>query len=91
MRMNQKHKNDPKNKALQNLLFKMLQQKDEAKAKRALITLCDLHRRKVWFEDRLQMLMTMIAALSFLLDFEKTMAMRVTILVNMSQQPHNLK
>ncbi|KAL7093826.1 hypothetical protein ACP275_11G063500 [Erythranthe tilingii] len=81
-RMNQKHKNDPKNRALQNILFKMLQQEDEAKAKRALITLCDLHRRKVWFEDRTANAICMacfhpsprimIAALSFLLDFEKT-------------------
>ncbi|XP_057771414.1 uncharacterized protein LOC130991299 [Salvia miltiorrhiza] len=80
-RMNQKHKNDPKNKALQNILFGMLQQEDEAKAKRALITLCDLHRRKVWADDRTANAICMacfhpstrimIAALSFLLDFEK--------------------
>ncbi|KAL0385434.1 UNVERIFIED_CONTAM: protein SDA1 [Sesamum radiatum] len=80
-RMNQKHKNDPMNRALQNVLFGMLQQEEEAKAKRALITLCDLHRRKVWFEDRTANAICMacfhsssrimIAALSFLLDFEK--------------------
>ncbi|KAI3467628.1 hypothetical protein Pfo_024291 [Paulownia fortunei] len=80
-RMNQKHKNDPKNRALQNILFGMLQQEDEAKAKRALITLCDLHRRKVWSDDRTANAICMacfhassrimIAALSFLLDFEK--------------------
>ncbi|KAL3835631.1 hypothetical protein ACJIZ3_010367 [Penstemon smallii] len=80
-RMNQKHKNDPKNRALQNILFGMLQQEDEAKAKRALITLCDFHRRKVWFDDRTANAICtacfhpssriMIAALSFLLDFEK--------------------
>ncbi|KAI5679290.1 hypothetical protein M9H77_10240 [Catharanthus roseus] len=79
-RMNQKHKNDPKNRALQNVLFSMLQQEDEAKAKRSLITLCDLHRRKVWFDDRTANAICtacfhsssriMIAALSFLLDFE---------------------
>ncbi|XP_047963855.1 protein SDA1 homolog [Salvia hispanica] len=80
-RMNQKHKNDPKNKALQNILFRMLQQEDEAIAKRALITLCDLHRRKVWCDDRTANAICtacfhpstriMISALSFLLDFEK--------------------
>ncbi|PIN05650.1 Protein required for actin cytoskeleton organization and cell cycle progression [Handroanthus impetiginosus] len=80
-RMNQKHKNDPKNRALQNILFGMLQQEEEAKAKRALITLCDLHRRKIWFDDRTANAICtacfhvssriMIAALSFLLDFEK--------------------
>ncbi|RVX04286.1 Protein SDA1-like [Vitis vinifera] len=50
--MNQKHKNEAQNRALQNILFPMLQQEDEAQAKRSLITLCDLHRRKVWFDDR---------------------------------------
>lgn len=79
-RMNQKHKNDPKNRALQNILFTMLQQEDEAKAKRSLITLNELHRRKVWFDDRTANAICMacfhsstrimIAALSFLLDFE---------------------
>ncbi|KAL3649829.1 hypothetical protein CASFOL_006232 [Castilleja foliolosa] len=80
-RMNQKHKNDTKNRALQNILFVMLQQEDEAKAMRALITLCDLHRRKVWFDDRTANAICtacfhastriMIAALQFLLDYEK--------------------
>ncbi|XP_022876155.1 protein SDA1 homolog isoform X2 [Olea europaea var. sylvestris] len=80
-RMNQKHKNDPKNRALQNILFSMLQREDEAIAKRALITLCDFHRRKIWFDDRTANAICMacfhvsskimIAALSFLLDFEK--------------------
>ncbi|GFQ02718.1 protein sda1 homolog [Phtheirospermum japonicum] len=80
-RMNQRHKNDPKNRALQNILFGMLQQEDEAKAMRALITLCDLHRRKVWFDDRTANAICtacfhastriLIAALSFLLDYEK--------------------
>lgn len=80
-RMNQKHKNDPKNRGLQNILFSMLQQEDEAKAKRSLITLCDLHRRKVWFDDRTANAICtgcfhtspriMIATLSFLLDYEK--------------------
>ncbi|XP_027096881.2 uncharacterized protein [Coffea arabica] len=79
--MNQKHKNDPKNRGLQNILFSMLQQEDETKAKRSLITLCDLHRRKVWFDDRTANAICtacfhtspriMIATLSFLLDYEK--------------------
>ncbi|KAE9454689.1 hypothetical protein C3L33_13423, partial [Rhododendron williamsianum] len=79
-RMNQKHKNDANNRALQNILFVMLQQEDEAKAKQSLITLCDLHRRKVWFDDRTANAICtacfhpssriMISALSFLLDYE---------------------
>ncbi|XP_075658331.1 uncharacterized protein LOC142628179 isoform X2 [Castanea sativa] len=80
-RMNQKHKNDAKNRKLQNIVFAMLQQDDEAKAKRALTTLCELHRRKLWFDDRTANAIAtacfhsspriMIAALSFLLDYEK--------------------
>lgn len=80
-RMNQKHKNEAKNRSLQNILFPMLQEEDEAKAKRALITLCDLHRRKVWFDDRTANAICsacfhtssriMNAALSFLLNYEK--------------------
>ncbi|CAK9180520.1 unnamed protein product [Ilex paraguariensis] len=80
-RMNQKHKHEAKNRTLQNILFSMLQQEDEAKAKQSLITLCDLHRRKVWFDERTANAICttcfnpssriMIAALSFLLDFEK--------------------
>ncbi|XP_075520732.1 uncharacterized protein LOC142554013 isoform X1 [Primulina tabacum] len=80
--MNRKHKNDPKNRALQNVLYRMLQQQEEeAKAKVALVTLCDLHRRKVWFDERTANAICMAcfhsssrimtAALSFLLDFEK--------------------
>lgn len=79
--MNQKHKNDTKNRALQNILFSLLQQEDEAKAKRSLITLCELHRRRVWFDDRTANAICsacfhsssriMIASLSFLLDYEK--------------------
>ncbi|CAA6655585.1 unnamed protein product [Spirodela intermedia] len=42
-RMNQKHKDEAKNRKLQSILFTMLQ---------ALVVLCDLHRRKVWFDDR---------------------------------------
>lgn len=79
-RMNQKHKNEAKNRALQNILFSTLQQEDEAKAKRSLVTLCELHKRKVWFDDRTANAICtacfhpssriMIAALSFLLDYE---------------------
>ncbi|KAL6555181.1 hypothetical protein OROGR_006439 [Orobanche gracilis] len=50
--MNQDHKNNQKNEAVQNILFEMLQQEDEAKAKRALITLCELYRDKLWSDER---------------------------------------
>ncbi|MCL7046810.1 hypothetical protein MKW94_012520 [Papaver nudicaule] len=80
-RMNQKHKNETQNRPLQNILFSMLQEEDEAKAKRALIVLCDLHRRRVWFDERTANAIStacfhpsskiMNAALSFLLCFEK--------------------
>ncbi|XP_027334227.1 protein SDA1 homolog [Abrus precatorius] len=80
-RMNEKHKNEVKNRALQNVLFAMLQQEKEEEAKRALVTLCELHRRKVWFDERTANAICtasfhpasriMIAALSFLLDYEK--------------------
>ncbi|KAF2307090.1 hypothetical protein GH714_024769 [Hevea brasiliensis] len=56
-------------------------QEDEARAKRSLITLCEFHRRKVWFDDRTANAICMacfhsssrimIAALSFLLNYEK--------------------
>ncbi|CAL9147962.1 unnamed protein product, partial [Musa hybrid cultivar] len=51
-RMNQKHKNEAKNRKLQNILFLMLQGEEEQRAKRSLVILCDLHRRRVWFDDR---------------------------------------
>lgn len=80
-RMNQKHKNEVKNRALQNVLFEMLRQEDETKAKRALITLRELHQRKLWFDERTANAICtacfhpssriMIACLSFLLDYEK--------------------
>ncbi|KAI3996746.1 hypothetical protein MKX01_041046 [Papaver californicum] len=79
--MNQKHKNETQNKTLQNILFAMLQEEDETKAKRALIVLCDLHRRRVWFDETTANAICtacfhpssriMNAALSFLLGFEK--------------------
>ncbi|KAI4310374.1 hypothetical protein MLD38_035356 [Melastoma candidum] len=80
-RINKKHKSEAVNRPLQNVLFTMLQQEDEAMAKRALVTLCELHRREVWFDDRTANAICtacfhpvsriMIAALSFLLDYEK--------------------
>ncbi|KZV14604.1 hypothetical protein F511_42274 [Dorcoceras hygrometricum] len=80
-RINHKHKNDPKNRALQNILYGMMQQEEEKKAKVALVTLFDLHQRKVWVDDRTANAICMAcfhasprimtAALSFLLDFEK--------------------
>ncbi|KAL6506950.1 hypothetical protein OROHE_022387 [Orobanche hederae] len=76
--MKQEHRNNPKNEAVQNILFEMLQQEDEAKAMRVLITLCELHRQKVWSDKRTADAICtacfhpssriMISALSFLLD-----------------------
>ncbi|KAK7387547.1 hypothetical protein VNO78_28432 [Psophocarpus tetragonolobus] len=81
MRINQNHKNEAKNRALQNVLFALLQKEDEKPAKRALVTLWELHRRKVWFDERTANAICtasfhpssriMISALSFLLDYEK--------------------
>ncbi|OAY83744.1 Protein SDA [Ananas comosus] len=80
-RMNQKHKNEPMNRKLQNILFSILQGEEELRAKRSLTVLCDLHRRKVWFDDRTAngicaacfhpSSRIMIAALSFLLGYEQ--------------------
>ncbi|GAB2297005.1 hypothetical protein Dimus_031110 [Dionaea muscipula] len=80
-RLNQKHKDQAKNRGLQNVLFEMLQREEESIAKRSLVTLCDLHRRKVWFDDRTASAICMAslhpsskileAVLSFLLDYEK--------------------
>ncbi|GAB4828877.1 hypothetical protein Ancab_018537 [Ancistrocladus abbreviatus] len=80
-RMNQKHKNQAKNRALQNVVFEMLQREEESIAKRSLVLVCDLHRRKVWFDDRTANTICtacfhpsskiMKAALLFLLDYEK--------------------
>ncbi|KAJ8755048.1 hypothetical protein K2173_016541 [Erythroxylum novogranatense] len=80
-RMNKKHKNEVKNRRLQNILFGRLQREDEAVAKRSLTTLCELHRRKVWFDDRTANAICMacfhsssrimIAAISYLLNHEK--------------------
>ncbi|KAG7545481.1 Armadillo-type fold [Arabidopsis suecica] len=43
---------DPRHKSLQKIVVSMLEQEDETKAKRALVTLCELHKRKVWFGDK---------------------------------------
>jgi protein SDA1 len=77
-RMNQKSKNEARNRKLQNTLFKSLQvcnilqaywsvlsclidllimphvsqAEEETRAKRAFTILCDLHRRRVWFDER---------------------------------------
>jgi protein SDA1 len=90
-RMNQKHKDEAKNRKLQNILFTLVQVcnishliclvlpgviiwwvsihlkvpfptsssyypvsqgEEESRAKRAFTILCDLHRRRVWFDDR---------------------------------------
>ncbi|PIA26302.1 hypothetical protein AQUCO_09500042v1 [Aquilegia coerulea] len=79
--LNQKHKNEAKNRALQNVLFSMLQEDNELKAKRCLVLLCDLHRRRVWFDDRTANAICRacfhpssrirISALSFLLGYER--------------------
>ncbi|XP_068665016.1 uncharacterized protein [Aristolochia californica] len=80
-RMNQKHKNEVKNRKLQNVIFTMLKENDELKAKRSLVTLCDLHRRRLWFDDRTASAICMacfhtssrimVAALKFLLGYEQ--------------------
>ncbi|CAA7390889.1 unnamed protein product [Spirodela intermedia] len=80
-RMNQKHKDEAKNRKLQSILFTMLQEEDELKAKRALVVLCDLHRRKVWFDDRTANAIctacfhssskVLVSALSFVLGYEE--------------------
>ncbi|KAM0862146.1 hypothetical protein ACQ4PT_045427 [Festuca glaucescens] len=79
-RMNQKHKNEAKNRKLQNILFTLVQGEEESRAKRAFTILCDLHRRRVWFDDRTANAICnacfhpssriMTAAISFLLGYE---------------------
>ncbi|KAI0495784.1 hypothetical protein KFK09_022087 [Dendrobium nobile] len=81
-RMNKKHRNEAQNQKLQNVLFKQLQGDEEQRARRSLVVLCDLHRRKVWFDERTANAIcnacfhsssrVMLAALSFLLGFEHT-------------------
>ncbi|CAN8274003.1 unnamed protein product [Cochlearia groenlandica] len=43
---------DPRHKSLQNILLPVLEQEDETKSKIALVTLCELHKRKVWFGEQ---------------------------------------
>ncbi|KAJ3684316.1 hypothetical protein LUZ61_013480 [Rhynchospora tenuis] len=79
-RMNKKHKNETQNHKLQNIIFPMLQSEDELRAKRALTIACELHRRKVWFDERTaneiccacfhSSSRIRVAALSFLLQYE---------------------
>ncbi|KAJ4780105.1 Protein SDA1-like protein [Rhynchospora pubera] len=79
-RMNKKHKNETENHKLQNIILPMLQSEDELRAKRALALACELHRRKVWFDERTandiccacfhSSSRIMVAALSFLLQYE---------------------
>ncbi|XP_010476307.1 PREDICTED: protein SDA1 homolog [Camelina sativa] len=74
---------DPKHKSLQKIVISMLELEDEAKAKRALATLCALHKKKIWLGDRNERVAIaiceacfhtspriMISALRFLLDYE---------------------
>ncbi|KAG0482765.1 hypothetical protein HPP92_010849 [Vanilla planifolia] len=78
--MNKKHRNEAKNRKLQNILFSLLQGEEELRARRSLVVLCDLHRRKVWFDDRTANAIcnacfhsssrVMVSALSFLLGYE---------------------
>ncbi|KAL5214699.1 hypothetical protein ABZP36_003851 [Zizania latifolia] len=79
-RMNQTHKNETRNRKMQNILFTLLQGEEESRAKRAFTILCDLHRRRVWFDERTANAICnacfhassriMIAAISFLLGYE---------------------
>ncbi|KFK43590.1 hypothetical protein AALP_AA1G146000 [Arabis alpina] len=74
---------DHRHKALQNIVISYLEQEDETKAKRALVTLCELHKRKVWLgENNARVAIAiceacfhtssriMISSLRFLLDYE---------------------
>ncbi|XP_020591282.1 protein SDA1 homolog [Phalaenopsis equestris] len=78
--MNTKHRNEAQDRKLHNILFKQLQGDEELRARRSLAVLCDLYRRKVWFDARTANAIcnacfhsssrVMVAALSFLLGFE---------------------
>lgn len=80
-RINLKHKNVSKNRPLQNVLFNLLQDERESRSKRSLIILCELHRRKLWDDERTANAICsacfhpsskiLKAALSFLLGYEK--------------------
>ncbi|MCO5576097.1 hypothetical protein L7F22_029904 [Adiantum nelumboides] len=51
-RLNLKHRNEAKNRPLQNVLFKLLQDDKESRSQRSLIVLCELYRRKLWDDER---------------------------------------
>lgn len=80
-RINLKHRNESKNRQLQNVLFKLLQDDKESRAKRSLIVLCELHRRKLWDDERTANAICaacfhpaskiLKATLAFLLGYEK--------------------
>jgi protein SDA1 len=80
-RMNLKHKNEPCNRKLQNILFNLVQGDDEVQSKRALIVLAELYRRKVWIDERTANVICtaclhkssriMIASLRFLLGHDQ--------------------
>ncbi|KAG6545723.1 hypothetical protein Mapa_012684 [Marchantia paleacea] len=80
-RTNLKHKNEQFNRSAQNLLFNILKGDDEVKAKRALVVLAELHRRKVWTDERTadaicsaclhKSSRIMIASLRFLLGYDQ--------------------
>ncbi|WZZ19070.1 hypothetical protein YC2023_112159 [Brassica napus] len=74
---------DPRHKGLQKIVISMLEQEDETKAKRALVTLCELLKKKVWLGDRHERVAIaiceacfhaspriMVSSLRFLLDYE---------------------
>ncbi|KAF3780447.1 SDA1-like protein [Nymphaea thermarum] len=80
-RMNQKNKKKDGKLNPQDILINMLKEDDEARARRSLRVLCDLHRRKVWFDDKTANAIceacfhrssrVMKDALSFLLGYER--------------------
>ncbi|XP_071691008.1 uncharacterized protein [Rutidosis leptorrhynchoides] len=80
-RMNRKHYNQKENTRLQTLLFSLLQEKDDLRAMRSLVTLCNLYRTKVWIDDTTSNAICracfhpssriVVATLSFLLGYEK--------------------
>lgn len=49
---NQKHRDEPLNRRLQNFLYSMLADEHEGAAKKSLAVLTELHRRHVWRDAR---------------------------------------
>ncbi|MCO5558003.1 hypothetical protein L7F22_011578 [Adiantum nelumboides] len=80
-RLNLKHRNEAKNRPLQNVLFKLLQDDKESRSQRSLIVLCELYRRKLWDDERTANAICaacfhpsskiLKATLAFLLGYEK--------------------